>query len=82
MLIADNHMIVRVGLKYILSGEFSGSEFSEVTNSAEFLKLALKNKWDIIIIMDITLPGLKGLEVLRILQDHKIKTPVMVLSYH
>lgn len=81
ILIADDHQIVRKGLKQILSDEFSEIEFGEAINSAEVFQKIKNKKWDILI-LDINMPGRSGLEVLKQFKDEKINIPVLVLSMH
>jgi len=81
ILIVDDHAVVRRGLRQILADEFSGAKFAEAQNAGEALALASAEKWDCIV-LDITLPGRNGLEVLRELGAHGSKVPVLVLSAH
>lgn len=81
ILLADDHIVVRRGLKQILADEFSELEFGEASNSIEIFKKIKENKWDIII-LDINMPGRNGLEVLSQIKDEKIAVPVLVLSSH
>ncbi len=81
ILAADDHAAVRLGLKHILQTEFGALEFGEASTSAEALKLASGQKWDLII-LDINLPGRNGLDVLKQLQDLSIPTPVLIFSFH
>jgi two-component system, NarL family, invasion response regulator UvrY len=72
---------VRHGLKQILADEFKRSEFGEARNAQEAIDAVLKHHWDIIV-LDITMPGRSGLEVLREVKKHKPRLPVLVLSMH
>ena len=81
ILLADDHNVVRKGLKQILTDEFGEVEFGEACNGAEAYKLAKEKKWDILI-LDISMPGRNGLEILKQIKDEKICLPILVLSMH
>lgn len=81
ILIADDHQVVRKGLKQILEDEFNEVEFGEAKNAAEALLKAGEKKWDLLI-LDINMPGRSGLEVLHQLKNDKSTIPVLVLSMH
>jgi len=72
---------VRRGLKLILSEEFSRIIFGEARNGQEVLDHVWKQDWDIVV-LDITMPGRSGLEVLRELKQLRPKLPVLILSMH
>ena len=79
ILIADDHEIVRRGLKDLLADEFKGVQIGEARNSAEVLAAAAKRDWDIVL-LDINMPGRSGLDVLADFKRDHPKTPVLVLS--
>jgi DNA-binding NarL/FixJ family response regulator len=81
ILIADDHSIVRRGLKEILLDEFPDAIISEVNNGTELLEKARKESWNIII-SDLSMPGRNGLETLKQLKTESNKTPVLILSMH
>ncbi len=81
ILIIDDHVIVREGIKLILQKEFSELHIEEAENEPEGSKLIRCKKWDIIL-LDITLPGKNGLELLKQMQYEGIKLPVLVLTMH
>ena len=81
ILLADDHAVVRRGLKQILADEFTRAAFGEARNAQEALDLVWKEKWDVII-LDITMPGRSRLEVLREIKRSRPKLPVLVLSMH
>lgn len=81
ILLADDHAVVRRGLRQILADEFKKSEFGEARNATEALELVWKEHWDIVV-LDITMPGRSGLEVLREIKRSKPRLPVLVLSMH
>jgi len=81
VIIADDHPIVRQGLKQILSEEPDFAMPGEAQNCHEVLELIRKQDWDIII-LDITMPGRGGLDVLREIRHERPKLPVLILSIH
>ena len=81
ILIADDHAVVRHGLKQILADEFKRSIFGEASNAQEALNRVWKEPWDVVV-LDITMPGRSGLEVLREIKKSSPKLPVLVLSMH
>ena len=72
---------MRHGLKQILADEFKRSVFGEAGNAQEALDLVWKEPWDVVV-LDITMPGRSGLEVLREIKKSCPKLPVLVLSMH
>ncbi len=81
ILIVDDHAVVRRGLRQILADEFQRADFGEARNAQEALARVWKEKWDVVV-LDITMPGRSGLEVLREIKNAKAKVPVLVLSMH
>jgi two-component system invasion response regulator UvrY len=81
ILIADDHAVVRRGLRQILSEAFARSVFGEATNSQEALERVWKEPWDIVI-LDLTMPGRSGLDVLKEIKRERPKLPVIILSMH
>ncbi|HEY9509597.1 MAG TPA: response regulator transcription factor [Verrucomicrobiae bacterium] len=81
ILLTDDHAVVRHGLKQILADEFKKATFGEARNAHEALNKVWKEDWDVVV-LDITMPGRSGLEVLREIKKSKPKLPVLVLSMH
>ena len=81
ILIADDHAVVRRGLKQILAEEPNMAVFGEACNAQEVLKNVREQNWDIVI-LDITMPDRSGLEVLKELKNIRPKLPVLILSIH
>ena len=81
ILLADDHAFVRKGLYAILEEAYPHAHIDEVTNGTDVIKNVFKQKYDIII-SDITMPDMNGIEVLHNLKDQGIKTPVIILSVH
>ncbi len=81
IIIVDDHPIVRQGLKQILSEEPDMATFGEAKNSQEVLDLIRKQDWDAVV-LDITMPGRGGLDILREIKHERPKLPVLMLSIH
>lgn len=81
ILIADDHALIRKGLKQVLADEFPQSQLGEASNSRETLGLLAGQPWDVVL-LDITMPGPSGLDVLKQVKQLYPKMPVMVLSMH
>ncbi|PYX66942.1 MAG: DNA-binding response regulator [Acidobacteria bacterium] len=65
----------------MLADEFKRAEFGEARNGQEVLNRVWKERWDVIV-LDITMPGRGGLEVLKEIKKSRPKVPVLVLSMH
>ena len=81
VLISDDHAILRRGLKEILMRELAGATCGEAENAHEVLEQVQRQHWDLVI-LDVTMPGPSGVDVLRDLKRLKPKLPVLVLSMH
>ncbi|HZP61579.1 MAG TPA: response regulator transcription factor [Opitutaceae bacterium] len=81
ILIADDHAVVRQGLKQILAAEFKDAVFGEANDGQQALELAWKENWNVLV-LDITMPGQSGLDVLKAIKKSRPKLPVLMLSMH
>jgi len=81
ILIADDHAVVRRGIREILAGELAKTTFVEARNAREALDYAHKQSWEVII-LDISMPGRSGIDILSELRQLRPKSPVLVLSMH
>ena len=81
ILIADDHPIFRAGLKEILIKQPDTESVGEAEDGLKALALARKERWDLIL-LDITMPGKDGLEVLQELRRERPKLPILILSAH
>lgn len=81
ILIADDHAILRRGLKEILVRELEGAVCGEAENAEELLAQVQNHNWDLVI-LDVSMPGRSGIDVLRELKRQRPKLPVLVLSMH
>lgn len=82
VLIADDHAVVRRGLKQILVEEFETLAACEAQNADEVLSLVREQAdWDLVV-LDISMPGKSGLEVLKELKQLHPQVPVLILTAH
>ena len=79
ILIADDHAIVREGLKQIVAEESDMKVTGEAANASELFELLDKDSWEIVV-LDINMPGKSGLEALKDMKTRNIKVPVLILS--
>lgn len=81
ILIADDHALIREGLKKILKGEQDINVVSEAQNAREVIQEVRNQELDVVI-LDISLPGKSGLELLKDLKLEYPKLPILILSMH
>jgi len=82
ILLADDHNIVREGVRVLLSGAYPFAEISVACSVGELMEKLGQEKWDVII-SDITMPpGDSGLESIKLIREQLPKTPIIILSMH
>jgi two-component system invasion response regulator UvrY len=81
ILIADDHAILRRGLKEILRRELKEAECGEAENAEQALDLVRDRNWDLVI-LDVTMPGRSGLDAVTDIKHIRPKLPILVLSMH
>jgi DNA-binding NarL/FixJ family response regulator len=81
ILVVDDHAIVREGLKQILSDVSDISVLAEAANGQEAMDRIRRETFDVIL-MDISMPGRSGLEILKDIKNEQPKLPVLILSMH
>ena len=81
VLIADDHAVVRRGLKQILSEERDVTVVGEAKNGHEALEMSRRLEWDVAVV-DYAMPGRSGVELLKEIKRHHPKRPVLVLSMY
>jgi DNA-binding NarL/FixJ family response regulator len=81
ILIADDHAVVRRGVKQILEEEPGLKVLGQATNGYEVIQKIQEKNWDILI-LDITLPDRNGLDVLKEVKSLRPDLPVLILSIH
>lgn len=81
ILIADDHAVVRQGLKQILGEIPDMTVVGEATTGLEVLEQARAVDWDVMV-LDIAMPGRSGFDILLELRTEKPTQPILVLSMH
>jgi len=81
VLIADDHAVVRQGLRQILTETSDMSVAGEAANGLEALERARAADYDVLV-LDITMPGRSGFDILKELRAEQPKLPVLILSMH
>jgi two-component system, NarL family, invasion response regulator UvrY len=81
ILLADDHAVVRQGLKQILAAEFNQAVFGEASTGQQAIELVWRERWDVLV-LDITMPGQNGLDVLKMIKKSRPRMPVLMLSMH
>ena len=81
ILLIDDHAVVRQGLKLILADRIPRAVFGEARNANEAIARVSNNGWDVVV-LDITMPGRSGWEVMREIKRLRPRLPVLVLSMH
>jgi len=81
ILIADDHAIVRKGLKQLLLEEYPSAIIGEVADTEGLLKQVISNGWDIVI-CDMNMPGRSGLDALAHIKQVAPDLPVLIMSMY
>lgn len=81
ILLLNDHLLLRQGLRLILAVQFPGAVFGEARSNAESLPEILREPWDVAI-LGISLPGRGVLEVLKAMRQLRGELPVLVLSLY
>ena len=81
ILIADDHTVVRKGLKQILLEEFPNALIDEVPDAEELINKVMSGKWDVVV-SDLSMPGRSGLDALQQIKLSYPDLPVLILSIH
>jgi DNA-binding NarL/FixJ family response regulator len=81
VLVADDHAVVRRGLRQILSETNDILVGGEAQTAAETLRLVQSERWDVVV-LDISLPGGSGLDLLAEIRRERPGLPVLILTVH
>ena len=81
ILIADDHAIVRKGLKGILLEEYPTAFIGDACDAEELVKMVFEDTWDLII-SDLSMPGRSGLDALKQIKQSYPKLPVLIMSIY
>ncbi|HEX4230216.1 MAG TPA: response regulator transcription factor [Bryobacteraceae bacterium] len=81
IVLADDHTIMRHGLRLVLNREPDFEVIGEASNGREAIDLAIRENPDVVV-MDIAMPLLNGIEAARRIHEERLKTAVVILSMH
>lgn len=81
ILVADDHQIVRAGLKNLLSEYKEFTVAGEASSGADTIKMVRESEWDILL-LDISMPDMNGVDTLKQIRRSKPDLPVLILSMH
>ena len=81
IILADDHAVVRQGVKQILAEAFAQATFGEAQNAHELLDQVTQERWDIAV-LDLSMPGGNGLEALKQIKHDHPQLPVLILSMY
>jgi DNA-binding NarL/FixJ family response regulator len=81
ILIADDHTILREGLKQILSECRDMVVAGEADNGLDALKKVREEEWDVVV-LDMSMPGKSGIELVKQMKSERPKLPILILSMH
>ena len=81
IIIADDHAIVRQGLRQMLAGVTDMEVIGEAKDAAELLELFRKQSCDVVV-LDVSMPGKSGLEVIKELKSDHPHLAVLMLTMH
>ena len=81
VLLADDHAIVRDGLKLIMADTDDLVVCGEACNGTELMSMIAAEEFDLLV-LDISMPGRNGLELIKLVRKERRHLPILVLSMH
>jgi two-component system, NarL family, invasion response regulator UvrY len=81
ILLVDDHPVVRLGVGQILRNAFASATIGEAADASQALAELRSAPWEIVL-LDLSMPGTGGLELLKDLRREKPRVPILVLSMH
>lgn len=81
VLLADDHAIIRDGVKQILADTHDLVVAGEAANGTDVLRLVDQEQWDVLV-LDISMPGKSGLELIKLVRQIRPRLPILVFSMH
>jgi two-component system invasion response regulator UvrY len=81
ILLVDDHPVVRHGIRTILMDRLKGSVVGEASDAEEALAQVNASQWDVVV-ADISLPGMSGIDLIKQLHRVKPGLPTLVVSMH
>jgi two-component system, NarL family, invasion response regulator UvrY len=81
ILIADDHAVVRRGLKQLLLEHYPTASIGETGDAEHLIAQVISQEWDVVI-CDMNMPGRSGLDALQQIKDLSPKLPVLIMSMY
>ncbi|MEK7225312.1 MAG: response regulator transcription factor, partial [Bacteroidota bacterium] len=81
ILIADDHAIVRKGLKQLLLEQYPTANIGETGDAEELISKVIEQEWDVVV-CDMSMPGRSGLDALQQIREIAPKLPVLIMSMY
>lgn len=81
VLVVDDHPIIRHGMAELIGQQPGLAVAAQASSAAEALQLATKGDFDLAII-DVSLEGVSGLELIKQIRERGVETPILVMSMH
>jgi DNA-binding NarL/FixJ family response regulator len=81
VLIADDHAIIRDGLRKILADTYDLVVAGEAANGIAVMEQVRARDWDLLV-LDISMPGRNGLELIKLVKAERPKLPILIFSMH
>ena len=81
VLIADDHAIIRDGLRKILADTYDLEVVGEAANGSAVMEQVRARAWDLLV-LDISMPGRNGLELIKLVKAERPKLPILIFSMH
>jgi len=81
VLIADDHAIIRDGLKKILADTDDMTVSGEAANGTAVMDLVRQRDWNLLV-LDISMPGRNGLELIKLIKAERARLPILIFSMH
>jgi len=81
VLIADDHPIVRAGLRFVLARRCNITALGEAGTGAEVRRLVAQKPWDVVV-LDVNLPDCNGLDMVKEIKRLRPNLPILILSVH
>ena len=81
IIIADDHAIVRRGMKQILYEQYPSAEIAEASDAEELIAKVMEGNWDLVI-CDMNMPGRSGLDALHQIKNIDVNLPVLIMSMY
>ena len=81
VLLADDHAIIRDGVKQILADTNDLVVVGEAANGTAVLKMVAEQQFDVVV-LDISMPGKNGLELIKLIRHDRPRLPILIFSMH